>query len=392
MTNISQNTKLLWQIILRELHILCSPIYIFSMIIFPLFCAIFFTTLMGQGLPNDIPTGVVDCDNTPNSRAIIREIDSYQECAIVGRYNNVNDARRAIQQGKIYGFYYIPPRFTEDLLTNLQPKVSYYTNNGVLMAGSLLYMDMRTASTVAVAGMAERNLAAHGFSKQVAEAFMQPVRTDIHALSNPAMNYNIYLSNTLIPGMLMLFIMLITTYSIGCELKFNRARELMHSAGGNIHIALLGKLIPQGVVWFGIDFICKVYLYQILGFPHFCPFWQIAMTGALTVLSAQGLAVFFFGLAPSLRFSMSLCCLWGVVSFSICGFAFPVPSMHPMIQAMSYLFPLRSVFMIYQMLILNGYPLIYEWLYIGVLCLFALLPLFMLPHIRTVLTKYVYIP
>jgi ABC-2 type transport system permease protein len=390
--NISVKIQLLWQLILRESHILCKPIYVLSMIIFPLFCALFFTSLMNSGLPSDIPAGVVDRDNTSMSRELTRKIDSYQECAIVEKYTSVREARHAIQQGKIYGFFYIPYHFAEDVKASRQPKVSYYTSNGVLMAGSLLYLDMRTASTVSVAELAQKTLAARGIDRQTAEAFVQPVRTDVHALSNPAMNYNIYLSNTLIPGMLMLFIMLITAYSLGCELKFNTARGLMKQAGGNIHLVMLGKLIPQGIIWFGIDFIINVYLYRILGFPHFCSFYEIALTGIFTVMAAQGLAIFFFGIAPSLRFSMSLCCLWGVVSFSICGFAFPVPSMDPMIQTISFLFPLRSVFMIYQMLILNGYPLHYEWLYIGVLCLFTVLPLIVIPHIRTVFNKYVYIP
>lgn len=49
----------------RELRRLVSrPLYLFCMVIAPLFCYIFFTTLMDSGLPTDMPVGVVDRDMT----------------------------------------------------------------------------------------------------------------------------------------------------------------------------------------------------------------------------------------------------------------------------------------------------------------------------------------
>ena len=70
---------------------------------------------------------------------------------------------------------------------------------------------------------------------------------------------------------------------------------------------------------------------------------------------------------PSLRMSMSICSLWGVVSFSICGATYPLFSMDSPIQAIGQLFPMRHYYMIYQIniyndplgyvdLILNGDP------------------------------------
>ena len=51
----------IWQIALRECKILfVNRIYFFSMVIFPLLTMVFFTSLMGEGLPEDMPIGVVD--------------------------------------------------------------------------------------------------------------------------------------------------------------------------------------------------------------------------------------------------------------------------------------------------------------------------------------------
>ena len=53
------------KIMRREvLRIATKPMYLFCMIIAPLLCYVFFATLMSNGLPTDLPAGVVDLDNT----------------------------------------------------------------------------------------------------------------------------------------------------------------------------------------------------------------------------------------------------------------------------------------------------------------------------------------
>ena len=108
------------------------------MIVFPLLAMVFFTTLMDEGLPEDMPVGVVDLDNTSTSRGLIRRLDAFQSSRVVAHYPSVAEARQAIQENKIYAFLYIPKGTTDDLLSSRQPKISYYYNMASVMAGSLL--------------------------------------------------------------------------------------------------------------------------------------------------------------------------------------------------------------------------------------------------------------
>ena len=67
----------LWNVARRECRRLVSrPLYLFCMVIAPLFCYIFFTTLMDSGLPTDMPVGVVDQDMSATSRQLIRNLDA----------------------------------------------------------------------------------------------------------------------------------------------------------------------------------------------------------------------------------------------------------------------------------------------------------------------------
>ena len=67
----------------------------------------------------------------------------------------------------------------------------------------------------------------------------------------------------------------------------------------------------------------------------------------LLVLAAQGFAIFVTGIARRNRIALSFCGLWGVLSFSVSGFTFPVPAMPQLMQLMSDLFPMRHYYLLY---------------------------------------------
>lgn len=369
-----------------------NHIYLVCMVVLPLLCIFFFSDMMQTGLPSNMPAGVVDLDNSATSRKITRNLDAMQLTDVKKIYPNVTEARRAMQRGDIYGFFYFPPHMSEDLTAARQPTVSFYYNNGYMLAGSMLYKDMKTVATLAGAAVAMYKMSAMGYTSRQIKANLQPIVVDTHIISNPTMDYNVYLSTSMIPTCLGIFIFLITAYSIGTELKFNRARKWMKQSKGNMLLAMTGKLFPQTLVFTLIVFIYIITLFHFYRFPYHCHPALLYVNGFLFVLAAQGFGVFMFGLLPSLRMSMSLCALWSVVSFSIGGFTFPVDAMSPGLQSMAYLFPMRSYYMIYQMVVLNGYSVYYAWMYYVILLVFALLPFVVLPRIKNAMLHYVYIP
>lgn len=374
------------------LRIAVRPLYLFCMIIAPVFCYLFFTTLMTNGLPTDLPAGVVDLDNTSTTRNIIRNLDAFQQTHIVAHYPNVMEARKAIQRGEIYSFYYIPEGTTEATLASRQPKVSFYVNYSYLIAGSLLYKDQRTISELAAGAVGRATLYAKGATEDQAMAFLQPIVIDTHALNNPWLNYSVYLCNTLFPGILMLLIFLTTIYTLGEEVKNGTGRELMHLADNSITKVLIGKLLPHTLVFFVIAVFYNVYLYGYLHYPCHSGIFPMLLAGLLLVLSSQAFGVFLFGLFGSFRLALSTASLWGVISFSISGFTFPVMAMHPTLQALCVLFPLRHYYLLYVNFALNGYPLIYAWQAVAALLVFLLLPFLILKKLRTILLQYVYVP
>lgn len=377
----------------RELRRMASkPIYWFCMIAAPLFCFVFFTSLMAEGLPTNMPLGLVDNDNTTTSRSLARNLDAFEMTSIKEQYANVTEAREAVQRGDIYGFYYIPKGTTRKAQRQELPVVSFYTNYSYLVAGSLLYRDMRTMSELASGAASRTVLYAKGATERQAMAFLQPIVIDSHAINNPWLNYNVYLSNVILPGLLMLFIFMVTVFSIGTEVKYNTVHDWLIMARGSMFHALAGKLLPQTLIFFLIGIAFAIGLYGVLHFPCHCGLPTMLLVMFLGIIGAQGLGVFMFAMLPTLRLSLSFASLWGVISFSICGMSYPVMAMHPTLQGLSLLFPLRHYFLLYVNCALDGYPLMNAAPYVVGLLLFAMLPLLLLRRLKKMLLVVPYIP
>ena len=378
---------------MRELLILRrNHIYRFCMVAFPILVMVFFTSLMDDGLPTSMPVGVVDLDNTSTTRALTRRLDGFQMSHVVAHYPSVTEARKAIQRNEIYAFLYIPKGTTDNLLASRQPKVSFYYSMTSLAAGSLLFKDLKTISTLGSAAVGQATLQARGFTNAQIQTLLQPIRIDLHQIANPWTSYNVYLTTMIVPGMIMLFIFLISAYSLGTELKFDSGKLWMRLAHDNIYVAMLGKFLPQTIIWLAIVYGYQYYVFYHLGFPHLGSPLMLALLGLIQVLASQGFGIFAFGLMPSLRMSMSVCSLWAVLSFSMAGSAFPAMGMDGPLQSLTWLFPLRHYYMIYQICVFNGFPLLEAWFHFAALVAFTLLPWFVVSKIKNAMLTYVYIP
>lgn len=383
----------IYKIMVREAKRMATdPLAWFCMVVAPLLTAIFFTTFMWQGLPTNMPVGIVDEDNTSTTRQIIRNLDAMQQTQIAAQYADITEARRAMQRGDIYAFFYIPRGTTSLANQQKRPTISFYTNYSYLIAGSLVMRDMRMMSELASGAAARKVLFARGATQQQAMAFLQPIVVETHPISNPTLNYNIYLSNTLIPGILGIFIMMMTVYAIGMEIKKGTASEWLGMAKGNIFKALIGKLLPTTCIFLLTGALIIIWLYGILAFPCRSGAWTMMGVMTLFVLASQGMGIFMITMLPTLRLGLSFASLWGVLSFSICGMSFPVLAMAAPLKGLAFLFPLRHYFILYVNCALDGHPLMNAWPYVAFLCFFISLPLMCAWWLKHQLLTVKYIP
>ena len=226
-------------IALRELNILRkNRIYGFCMIVFPVMLVLFFTTMLDDGIPQDLPIGVVDQDNSATSRGLVRNLDAMQNSRVVYRFANVTEARNAMQEGKVYAYLYIPEGTAAKLMAGRQPKISYYYTMTCMTAGSMASKDLKTIGMLGSMAVGKATLSAKGATDGQIKAALQPVTIDAHMIANPEGSYNYSLTTVFVPGILMLFMALLSSYSLGMEMKFDTGKEWLARADGNIVVAI----------------------------------------------------------------------------------------------------------------------------------------------------------
>lgn len=386
-------TGTLFVLMKREFRRLASRrIYWFIMVLAPAFCFIFFADLLKQGLPMKLPIAVVDEDNTSMSRQLVRSLDAIPQTEVVLRTASFTEARKAMQQSKIYGIFHIPADFRQEVSTGKEPVISFYTNDTYLLPGSLTYKDMRLQAALANGAVQQTLLLAKGQGGPQLQAKLMPITVDTNPLNNPWVSYAIYLASILMPAFVFMFAMFTTTYSISEETKEKTADEWLRIGKNSIVLSLLGKLLPQTLIFIVTGLLYLSLLYGYLHFPLNSGFGPMFLSMTLLVLAAQGFAIFVTGVARRNRIALSFCGLWGVLSFSISGFTYPVPSMPQLMQIASNLFPMRHYYLLYVDQALNGIPMVYSWKPYLALILFALLPLLTLPKLKLDLKENRYLP
>lgn len=377
----------------REVYRLVErPIYFFCMLIAPVLCVVFFLSLMHDGLPTDMPIAVVDLDGSATSRNLIRQLDAFEQTQVVTKTVSFGEARQEMQQGNVYGIFYIPKDFGVDAASGRQPRLSFYTNATYLIAASLLFRDMKTMSVLAGASVGLQTGLTKGYTTDQIMAQLQPIVIDTHALGNPWLNYSVYLNNTLLPGVLQLMIFLVTVFSIGTEIKYSTSRKWLQMSNNSITVSLLGKLLPHTIIFTVVAFLCCAALYGFHSFPLNNGWAPMLSAIFLLVLASQAVGVFMIGVLPTLRLGLSFASLFGMIAFSIVGFSFPVLGMDPTLQALSNLFPLRHYFLIYVDQALNGRDLFYSWTEYAWLAGFLILPFLIAKNLKGALLYFKYIP
>ena len=368
------------------------PMYFLLIVIMPLLCSWFLMDLIKDGSVQRVPVGIVDLDNSSLSRRISRNLNGFQQVNICQRYNNFAEARDAVQRGEIYGFFFIPDYLEEEALGGRQPVVSYYVNYAYYAPASMQYKGFKTISLLVNGGIVQTALRTVGLSNQTIESALVPYQTHVHMISNPFVNYNYYLNSTFVPCFLSLFILLVTAFSLGLELKSGLSRQWLKTSGGSMFLALVGKLVPQTVLFTVVGWFVQCMMYRCFDFPLNCNPWNMLIAMFLLVVANQSFAVLMFCFVPNFRYGTMLCTLLGMVSFSFSGFSLPQESMYPWVTALGYVMPIKYYFLIMVDQALNGIDLYYSRVYYAALIGFTILPMLLSWRLKKECMNPVYVP
>lgn len=375
-----------WQRIIavarRELRIIRQrPIYLLGSVGVIAFCAIFFLTFLKDGLPSDVPIGLVDYDYSSTSRNFCQQLDATQLGKVV-HYDSFAAAREDMNRGKIAAVCVVPVGMNDDIQANRQPKITFYVNGLYFVSGALAWKDLLQMVNLTNGAVQRQAFRARGYNDSQIMGMIRPVDVDVHQIGNVGTNYNYYLSSVLLPGVLEMIVIIVLIYSLGAELKYGTSRHLLQTSGNSIVTALAGKLLVWTLTFSAIGLILILLLFHRLHFPLAGSIWNMFLGIFLMIFASEAIAIFILEMLPVPRLALSIGALYSVLGFSLSGITLPIEAMPPYIQGLAAAFPLRHYYLFYVQEAIFGAGFAGWWKQVIYLLIFILLPLIGLVRLK----------
>lgn len=363
-----------FRVFLRECRRLGSqPRYLVILTLGVIVTFVVFATMTREGQPTRLPVGVVDLDGSYVSRRICHELDATAGVHVHAVYSNHMEARRAMQRGEIFAFYEIPAGTYNDVLQFRSPHFVLYNNASYLLAGTLCYKQLATMGMLAAGAVQREVLRKKGYDDEQIMGLIQPVAFETRNISNPWINYGIYLMTTLIPAVIAFVALMHTAYAIASERRQRTVKRWMRKAHGNTLYALLGKMLPYTLWYSLLALVANFIMFGPMHYPLMGSWMIIVLSTVLLIFAAQCAGVLIASCINDPPLAMSVCTLYSAMSFSLSGFSYPIESMPPVFQSFCWLYPIRHYFLTYREVAIYGNGFSHCWPHLAALIAFWLM-------------------
>jgi ABC-2 type transport system permease protein len=314
-----------------------------------------------------IPTVVYDQDNTPESRALIREFSGSRYFQIVDVAQNYGQIDRRIDRSKALLAVVISNTYSRNLLSGRDAPVQ------LIFDGS----DSNTASIAT--GYADALVQAYALklrsdaqSKLGGGEWKTPVESRIRVWYNSDLKSKNYIVPGLIAVILMIIASLLTSLTIAREWETGTMEQLLSTPVRPAEL-VLGKLSAYFVLGITDMIICLIIGVLVFGVP---------LKGSILLLFLSS-CIFLFGalcwgvmLSASTRNQLVAYQLGTLTSFLpaflLSGFIYSIQNMPKPIQAFTYIVPARYFMTILKDIFLKGVGLRFFAFELGLLTLYAL--------------------
>ena len=185
-----------------------STIYLFATLIGPLISFIILLSVFSEGVPRNLPVGIVDLDNTNLSRKIGMWIGATPEANVISHSPSQMEAYQKMKEGKLDAVIIIPEGTEKNILKGKSETVQVFINNANILKGGFLQKGIYKSLATLSGGIKLQFAMKTGSWAEQASAKIQPVRLQQHVLFNPFGNYSYFLLSALLPLMIVVFTLL----------------------------------------------------------------------------------------------------------------------------------------------------------------------------------------
>ena len=313
----------------------------FSFVIVAVLVSFLYTYLYSEETLQELPIGVVDEDNTSQSRQLLRMIDANSGVAIYSSYLNLPEAQKAFQQEQIRGIIAIPSSFSRDLQRGEQPSISVYADASYMLYYKQVLTAAKISATYLNAGVEMKRTSAQGkLPSQVRDEAM-PVSAKVVSLYNPSSGYATFL----IPVVLVIIFQttILTSVGIlgGTMRESNKLRKIYpnsNSFWGALPI-VMGKATTYLALAMAILLINLGIVMPLFGIPVRSSILSTMVFMVPFVLSIVFMGLCLLGFLRRREDAIMLIMYTSLPSVMLTGFSWPTVAMPEWLHAFSYIVP-----------------------------------------------------
>ncbi len=308
--------------------------------------------LLGYAATNDVrnvPLVVLDQDRSPQARALLEAYRVADYFRLVGEVDSEQDLRAAIDGGKARAGLIIPPDYGERITSGAKAQVSFILDGSdPTVASTALSAAQMIGQSFATAILSER------MARRGSTAAVEP---PLEVLTQVWYNPDLISAYFMIPGVIGVILQALTSILTATAIVRERERgtieQLIVTPIRPLEL-IIGKLLPYVLLSFLNTFEVIALGHWWFGVPVRGDLVMIALLSGLFLLSSLGIGILASTIANTQQEAMLTVWMTLLPSIFLSGFFFPLEAMPPVLQAVSYLTPLRYYLIIIRSLMLKG--------------------------------------
>jgi len=333
-----------------------------------LFLPAFFLLLFGYALSWDIrhvPLAVDDRDRSAESRTLIDAFVRSGYFSLVADLRSPTELDTLMDRNEIRAALVIPQGFAHDLLRGQAAPIQ------ILLNGD----NANTATTIMGYAMSIVQAESARRAPPSLEGTSPLVRVESRIWYNPQLRSALFLVPGLIAYIAMITAVVSTALSVVREKERNTVEQIRMAPIGSAAF-LVGKTVPYFFISLVAQLGIVLVAMTLFGLPMRGSWWLLLVALSLFLIGALGLGLLVSSVADSQQLAFQIAILASFLpTLMLSGFIFPIASMPPFLQALTYLVPARYFLVALRGIFLKGLTLPAVWIELAALAAYAVVVL-----------------
>lgn len=295
-----------------------------------------------------IPTVVANYDNRQASFKLLRDFQQSSLFDVGHVVESEQQVMRAVRKGTYRVGIIIPPNFSENVLSGLEPAQVNVVIDGT--HGNIAKTIVNGAQLI-VANHTRKIVDEYSIGNELANAGLLEMNAKV--LYNPSMSSSYFLVPAILAIIMHMLTILFTSFAIVRERENGTLEQLMVTPV-RVCDLMLGKVLPYAVIGFLDMILTLAVMVWFFDISITGSFWYLCIASAIFILTSLGMGLLISTLSRTQVQAIQLTMAIFLPSLLLTGFVFPLEPMPWFIKIISYSLPLTYYLEIIRGVVIKG--------------------------------------